>query len=179
MNPTRRFPSGNFTFLGRGATCRTSPGAAQRHFFAATRRKSTLLGSGSTDATEQRLTFGVVSRAVVFIAVQSRWSCRHGKLPCVTQFTHSVSCAHERGGALELDVHPRSSCGIGNHGVACAPDCSVEMSASREFSIAFKGFAIRRAVYELSGWKSTRVRGVNQAKIIMHRWMVPSGTLPK
>tara|TARA_R110002110_G_scaffold415612_7_gene652388 strand:+ start:195735 stop:196034 length:300 start_codon:yes stop_codon:yes gene_type:complete len=79
--------------------------------------------------------------------------------PRPAPFRHSAYCGLVHADAPKHAAHPLSSCGNEIHGGAYAPDYSVEMSASREFSIALKALQVG-ALYTFSADGSQRILAV-------------------
>jgi hypothetical protein len=135
VKPTRIVPLRISASTGIGAIWSTRPGAAHRRFAAAMRKKSRRFGKRVINETACSAESGVVASAVVMnssipVIVPARLE------PHPAQFRHSAFYGLAHAGAPKHVDRLRSSCGNEIHGGACAPDCLVEMSASREFSIA-------------------------------------------
>jgi hypothetical protein len=112
------------------------------------RKKSRRFGKRVINETACSAESGVVASAVVMnssipVIVPARLE------PHLAQFRHSAFCGLAHAGAPKHVDRLRSSCGNEIHGGACAPDCLVEMSASREFSIALKALQVG-ALYTFS-----------------------------
>ena len=158
VKPTRIVPARISASSGIGAVCSTKPGAAQRRLVAAMRKKSRRFGKRAINGIAVQAESGVVASAVVMMSsIPVIVTARREPRPAL--FRHSAFCGLAHAGAPKHVDRQRSSCGNEIHGGAFAPDCLVEMSASREFSIALKALQVG-ALYTFSVDGSQRTLAV-------------------